>query len=74
MGFITPPSGAGWDVPYTYEWLGKNKMAPFDGRIEMSDLPGVNPITTWPYILDAPAPAPIVPLSTGKVYGMLIPE
>ena len=51
VGFITPPSGASWDVPYTYEWLGKNKMAPFDGRIEMSDLPETNPIKTWPYTI-----------------------
>jgi hypothetical protein len=51
VGFITAPSGASWDTPYTAEWLGKNKMAPFDGRIEMSDLPETNPIKTWPYTI-----------------------
>ena len=51
VGFITAPSGASWDVPYTAEWLGKNKMAPFDGRIEMSDFPETNPIKTWPYTI-----------------------
>ena len=37
IGTITAPS---YSSPYTAEWLGKNKPAPFNGRIDICDNPG----------------------------------
>ena len=66
VGSLTPPSGASWvdtafptaNTPYTAEWLGKNKMAPFDGNISLCDLPGTSPTSTWPYTISAGSPSP----------------
>ena len=59
VGSLTPPFGVSWvdtvfpttNTPYTVEWLGKNKMALFDGNISLCDLPGTSPTSSWPYTI-----------------------
>lgn len=62
-GGITDPKGANWLPPYTAEWLGKNKPAPFDGSINVCDEPSTGGGTNTNILYPPPAPVPTYAIS-----------